>query len=434
MAAYRERSLSALGRLNSAISRAAVSARKTSPCSQARLKRVMTDPWRVPSDVTNACSRLFRYTTVRRLVCMSQSPGGAVTFLFTDVDGSTELVKTLGERYGAVLATHRALLRAVFVEHAGTEVDTQGDAFFVVFKRARDAVTAAVAAQRAFAGHTWEHGAGVSVRMGMHTGEAYSRDDGYVGMAVHRAARICTIAHGGQVLLSRATAGIVDDEAIVGVGLRDLGDHTLKDFAQPERVFQLVIEHLPSEFPPLRTPDQQIPLTGTVTVVVAEGRRMMRLARELPKERFGALLTDYQRLLRGVFHQTGGRDVEALSDTVTAAYPTAKQAAFAAVAAQRAVADREWPEDLNIAMSVGLHSGEAGVGWIGPAVVRGSLLCDAAEGGQIFMSPATAGLLEDENLGELSLRDVGEPLSRHFQIAVRAYELVVPSILETPNR
>jgi class 3 adenylate cyclase len=263
------------------------------------------------------------------------------------------------------------------------------------------------------------------------TGEAYSGDDGYVGVAVHRAARICTIAHGGQVLLSRATAGIVDDEEIPGVALRDLGDQTLKDFARPERVFQLVIERLPSEFPPLRTPDQQSPLTGTVTVVVTEGRRIMRLARELPQDRFGALLTDYQRLLRGVLERTGGRDVEVSTDMAWAAFPTAKRAAFAAVAAQRAVAEHEWPDGLNIAMSVGIHSGEAGIGWIGPAVFRGSQLADAAEGGQIFMSPATAGLLEDENLGELSLRDIGEPLGRHSQLAVRAYELVVRSITET---
>jgi class 3 adenylate cyclase len=363
---------------------------------------------------------------------MPESPGGAVTFLFTDVDGSTELVKRLGERYGAVLATHRALLRVAFVEHGGTEVDTQGDAFFVVFERARDAVAAAVAAQRALAGQTWERGGRVSVRMGLHTGEAYAGDEGYVGVAVHRAARICMIARGGQVLLSRATAGIVDDEEIPGVALRDLGDQTLKDFARRERVFQLVIEGLPSDFPPLRTLDQQMPLTGTVTVVVAEGRRMMRLNRELPRERFGALLTDYQRLIREVFERTGGREIEALTDMVCAAFPTAKQAAFAAVAAQRAFADHEWPEGLNIAMSVGLHSGEAGVGWIGTAMFRGSQLSHAAEGGQIFLSPATAGLLEDENLGELSLRDIGEALSRHSEIAVRAYELVVPSGTATP--
>jgi len=180
---------------------------------------------------------------------------GTVTFLFTDVDRSTELVKRLQERYGTVLAKHRALLRAAFAERGGAEIDTQGDAFFVAFTRAR-AIAAAIAAQRALAEHRWPDEAPVSVRMGLHTGEAYPAEHGYVGVAVHRAARICTIAHGGQVLLSRSTAGIVDDEDIPGVALRDLGEHRLKDIDRPERISQLVIEGLPSDFPPLRTIDQ----------------------------------------------------------------------------------------------------------------------------------------------------------------------------------
>jgi class 3 adenylate cyclase len=356
---------------------------------------------------------------------MSELPGGTVTLLFTDVDGSTELIKRLGERYGAALAQHRELLRAAFAEHAGTEVDTQGDAFFVVFGRAADAVAAAVASQRALAEHEWAYDAPVSVRVGLHTGDAaYRAEHGYVGVAVHRAARICTMGHGGQVLLSRSTAGIVDDEEIPGVALRDLGEHRLKDFDRPERLFQLVIQGLASEFPPLRTIDRQIPLAGTVTVVQAEGRRMMRLSRELTPEDFGALLSEYQRVLRGLFEGLGGRDVEVITDMAIAAFPTAKQAALAAVAAQRAMAAHEWPLGLRPAISVGLHSGQAGVGWTGPASLRCSELCDAAEGGQIFMSQATAGLLEDEELGELSLRDVGEPRARRTQRAVRAYELV----------
>jgi class 3 adenylate cyclase len=173
---------------------------------------------------------------------MTELPSGTVTLLFTDVDGSTELVKRLGERYAAALAEHRALLREAFGEHGGIEVDTQGDAFFVAFGRARDAVVAAVAAQRALAAHPWPNDAAVSVRIGLHTGEPYLAEQGYMGLAVHRAARICTIAQGGQVLLSHVTAGIVDDDQVSGVALRDLGDHRLKDFDRPERIFQLVIE------------------------------------------------------------------------------------------------------------------------------------------------------------------------------------------------
>jgi class 3 adenylate cyclase len=355
---------------------------------------------------------------------MRALPRGTVTFLFTDVHGSTELVKRLGVRYGSVLARHQALLRSAFAEHAGIEVDTQGDAFFVAFERARNAVDAAAAAQRALVGYAWGEAGQVLVRIGLHTGEAFLDEDRYVGVAVNRAARICTIAHGGQVLLSRSTAGIVDDEEIAGVMLRDLGEHPLKDFPRPERVFQLVLDGLPSEFPPLPSVDQQPPLAGTVTVVQTEGRRVMRLSRELPPEQFGVLLTDYQQLLRNLFEEMGGQSVEAVGDTAWAAFSTAKQAAFAAAAAQRAVEAHAWPNGLEVAISVGMHSGQAGIGRVGPAVIRCADLCDAAEGGQVFMSQATAGLLEDEEIRGLEVRDIGEVRTRRTDRPVHAYELV----------
>lgn len=213
---------------------------------------------------------------------MIELPSGTVTLLFTDVAGSTELVKRLHENYGNVLAMHRALLRAAFSEHDGAEVDTQGDAFFIAFGGAREAVSAAVGAQRALAKHSWGDGVAVSIRVGIHTGEPHRAQHGYTGLAVHRGARLCSMANGGQVLLSQATAGIVDDEEITGVTLRDLGEYRLKDFDRPERIFQLVVDGLPSEFPPLSAVDEQPPLTGTVTIVVVEGRRMMRLVDELP--------------------------------------------------------------------------------------------------------------------------------------------------------
>jgi class 3 adenylate cyclase len=357
---------------------------------------------------------------------MADLPSGTVTLLFTDVAGSTQLVKRLQERYDAALARHRELLRAAFADRGGTEIDTQGDSFFVVFRRARDAVEAAVAAQRALADETWPGEARVSVRMGLHTGEPYLSEHGYSGVALHRAARICTIAHGGQVLLSRSTVGIVDDEDISGVAVRDLGEHRLKDLDRPERIFQLVIDGLPGDFPPLSTLERQPALTGTVTIVMTEGRRMMRLASELSPEDFGALLSGYQRLLRRVLEDLGGREVEVGGDTATAAFATAKEAVLATVAAQRAVAEHEWPGGITPAISVGLHSGPAGVGWIGPAVVRCAALCDAAEGGQIFLSPAAAGLLEDEDLGAIAIRDLGERRTRRLGSSVRAYELIVP--------
>jgi class 3 adenylate cyclase len=352
-------------------------------------------------------------------------PTGTVTLLFSDVDRSTELVKRLGGSYGDVLAQHRDLLRQAFDAHGGVEIDTQGDAFFVTFAHARDAVAAAVAAQSALAAHSWQDGGEVRVRLGLHTCEPHRSHESYVGVGVHRAARLCTIAHGGQVLLSRSTAGIIDDEDLPGVAVRDLGEHRLKDFERPERVSQLVIDGLPSDFPSLRSVEQQTALSGTVTIVVAEGRRMMRLYEELSAETFGVLLVDFQGLLRSVLESAGGREVSVFQDTAMAAFATAKQAALAAVACQRAVGDHDWPHELSVSISVGVHSGEAGIGWLGPATLRCGELCDAAEGGQIFLSQAASGLLEDEDLGELFIRDLGEQLTRRSGQPVHAYELVV---------
>jgi class 3 adenylate cyclase len=351
-------------------------------------------------------------------------PSETVTLLFSDVEGSTELVKRLQDTYASVLAEHRAVLREVFVRYSGTEVDTQGDSFFVVFAHARDAVMCAAVAQQELSAHAWPAGVPVSVRMGLHTGEVHRDDDNYVGVAVHRAARLCTLAHGGQVVMSRSTAGIVDDMELPGLALSDLGDHLLKGFERPERVFQLVIQGLPSHFPALRTSVEQEALTGTATIVMVEGRRMLRLHRELTPERFGALLGEYRRLVSGVLEAHGGRNTETVADTIVAGFSTAKEAASAAVQVMQAVTKHNWSPVPKVEVSIGIHSGTAGIGWLGAASLRCNDLCDTAEGGQIFLSPTTASLLEDEELGAVAVRDLGEQITRTSHHSVRVFELV----------
>ena len=171
---------------------------------------------------------------------MTALPGGPVTFLFTDVEGSTRLVKALREGYADVLAEHRGLIRAAVAAHGGHEVDTQGDAFFVAFAGAKQAVLCAVQIQRALAGHGWPGGAPVRVRIGIHTGSAVLAGGGYTGLAVHRAARICAAARGGQVLISQATQALVEDEEEeLGFTLIDAGEYRLKDLDRPVRLFRL---------------------------------------------------------------------------------------------------------------------------------------------------------------------------------------------------
>jgi predicted ATPase/class 3 adenylate cyclase len=184
---------------------------------------------------------------------MTELPTGTVTFLFTDIEGSTRLLQSLGERWPATLEEHNRLLRQAIREAEGVDVHTEGDSFFAVFRSATASVAAAVAAQRALAEHPWQPEATVRVRMGMHTGEGAVGGDDYVGLDVHRAARIAAAGHGGQVLISAAAAELVRADLPVGVGLHDLGEHRLKDLARPERIHQLIIEGLPGEFPHIRS-------------------------------------------------------------------------------------------------------------------------------------------------------------------------------------
>jgi DNA-binding NarL/FixJ family response regulator/class 3 adenylate cyclase len=184
---------------------------------------------------------------------MADLPTGTVTFLFTDVEGSTNLVGTLGEGYGDVMSEHRRLLRAAVSEAGGHEIDSRGDEFFAVFQRTRDAVEAALKAQRDLAEHEWPANGAVRVRIGIHTGEPILGESGYEGLDVHRVARICAAGHGGQVLISQTTRNLLEAGQVLEAEFQDLGEHGLRGLPRPERIFQLIAPHLPAQFPPLRT-------------------------------------------------------------------------------------------------------------------------------------------------------------------------------------
>ncbi len=188
---------------------------------------------------------------------MSTLASGTTSLLFTDIEGSTRLLQRLGNAYAGVLAEHHRLLREAFAAHDGIELDNQGDGFYYRFASARSAVAAAVDAQRALSGFTWPDAVAVRVRMGLHTGEPVAADVGLVGIDVHRTARISAAGHGGQILLSRTARDLIGRELPAGVTLLDLGEHRLKDLAEPEHLFQVIAEGLPLDFPPLRTLDDR---------------------------------------------------------------------------------------------------------------------------------------------------------------------------------
>jgi class 3 adenylate cyclase len=222
----------------------------------------------------------------------SRLPSGAVTFLFSDIEGSTQLLQRLGARYAEALAVHQELLRSAFAAHGGQEVDTQGDSFFIAFSTAGEALAAAADAQHALARHLWPDDAAVRVRMGVHTGAPVQASGRYVGLDVHRAARIAAAGHGGQVLLSQATRDLAESDLPAGAYLQDLGEHRLKDLQRPEHLYQLVLPDLPTSFPPLKSldrarhnlPVQLTPLVGreeavqqVVDLVQRQGRRLVTL-------------------------------------------------------------------------------------------------------------------------------------------------------------
>jgi DNA-binding NarL/FixJ family response regulator/class 3 adenylate cyclase len=178
---------------------------------------------------------------------MAQLPTGTVTFLFTDVEDSTGLVRDLGDAYGTLISDHRALVRGAAGARGGHEIDCRGDEFFLAFAQPRDAVETALAIQREHQSRVWPGSRPVRVRIGIHTGEPTVEDDDYVGIDVHRAARLCSAGHGGQVLISQSALAAVEDAEV-----KDLGEYELKGLPQVERIFQLVGADLQTDFPPLR--------------------------------------------------------------------------------------------------------------------------------------------------------------------------------------
>jgi class 3 adenylate cyclase len=235
---------------------------------------------------------------------MAELPRGTVTFVFTDIEDSTELLKRLGDAYAEVLSGHRRLVRETFAASDGIEMDTQGDAFFYVFSRARDGVAAAVGAQRAHAAAIWPEEATVRVRIGLHTGEPAIHEEGYVGLDVVRAARICTVGRGGQILLSETTRALLGSGLPEGVTVFPLGQRHLRGIDEPERVYEVAIEDLESEEAEPRTPEPVEPRTPSAPEDLERGidRRF---------EDFGARLSAgiQEQVLRSLEERLGRAEV-----------------------------------------------------------------------------------------------------------------------------
>jgi class 3 adenylate cyclase len=337
-------------------------------------------------------------------------PAGTVTFLATDVEASTAVVRKLGARYADALRLSRDVLRAAFGGHGGHEVDTQGDSFFVAFTRARDATLAAVSAQRALAAtEQWPEDQRLRVRMGLHTAEPHRWEGGYVGIGVHRASRICAVGHGGQVLLSRSTAGVIDDEDIPGVGLRDLGAHRLKGLERPERIFQLLVDDLPMEFPPLNTPEGA-GLATEMLVILFGDLGSSTPSHETDPADFRQMIADFHRTVESVVAEHGGVLMASFGDAVGAVFRSARTALATAEELHERLAVHRWPTGEPLQISLGLAAGEVvatAFGYFGAAVNTSMALCGLAAPGQTLASDAVRVLLDGSDRDRLERSSVG---------------------------
>ena len=351
-----------------------------------------------------------------------------VTFLFSDIEGSTDLVRRVGDDvFAAIRGDHRRLLHDAFAEHGGREVDTAGDGFFVAFDSARSAVAAAVSAQLALASFTWPADAEVRVRMGLHTAEPHLAEDGYVGIGVHRAARICDAARGGQILVSNATAGIIEDADLTGVELLDLGEHRLKGLPHQQRLFQLTVLALRSRFGPPRTAETDAQTPGAGTFIHTDLSGWRHVIHVLGDEASATLIADYQGAVTMAVEANNGIVLERVGDNVFAVFRSASNAARAAASVREGLRDFAWPPECDVAVSIVLHSGR----WSGDprrpaadtALYRLGRYAKMAEPGQVLVSPATAALLEGDR-GTPALRSLGERVIADFGEPAHVYELV----------
>lgn len=353
-------------------------------------------------------------------------PRGTVTFLFTDIEGSTDLVRALGDGYGDVRAEHGRLIEDACAARGGQIIDTQGDAYFAAFDRAADAVAAAIEVQRSLSTAEWPEGTQLRVRIGLHTAEPSLHSSGYVGIGVHRAARICAAAHGGQILLSNATAGIIEDLEPAEFDLQELGEYRLKDIARPQRLFQLVVLGLERQFDPPKTLDAARDPYGKVgTLLATDIVQWSGFMHAEGDDAAAEVSAEYRRIVRETVAAHEGITLEAIADSVLAVFDRPRDAVDCALATRQRLREHEWPLGFECPTRFAVHTGRlVSRDHGGTAVLYVAQLVNEPESGQILLSHSTEALLEGERLDPWRLRDVGERRIKGFDASHHVFELV----------
>jgi class 3 adenylate cyclase len=358
----------------------------------------------------------------------AQLPIGTVTFLFSDIEESTGLLRHVGDdTFASIRGIHRRLLREAVLAHEGTEIETTGDGFFIAFASARSAVRAAVGRAAHSRRFEWPTEGHVRVRMGLHTAEPHLSEEGYVGVGVHRAARICEAARGGQILVSNATAGIIEDAELPEVELLDLGEHRLKGLPWSQRLFQLSVLTLPSKFDPPRTADLDARVPGSARSLPRMWRAGATSSACSVMKNAAALLNRLPQIgCEGWSRAHDGTVVEEIGDNLWAVFRNARDAIQAAAIVRDSFSDFAWPSECDVALKIALHSGrwsgDAREPIGGTAFLRLHQLAEVVEPNQVLISQTTADLLQGDrgipllrNRGDIELGDFDEP--------VRVYEL-----------
>lgn len=348
---------------------------------------------------------------------MSTLPMGVVTFLLSDVEDSTRLWLAYREKMREAIERHDSLVAAFVTQAGGILVKPrgEGDSHFTVFSRPSSAVLASATLQRALTDERWAGGVPLRIRMALHTGETDVRDDDYYGLAPSRCGRLRSIAHGGQIVLSNATAELVIDSLPDGLTLRSLGTHELRGLGRPERIWQLCGAGLPEEFPPLASVGPAP--HDLVTVLVTDVVGLTQLASEVGNRRTRQWLDTHDDLVKVELQRFGGRLWLITEDSVLASFDSARRALDCARALRDGIAG------LGSALRVGVHAGEVevrGDRLHGLAVHIASRISSRAKGGEILVSRTVFDLLAGS---DISLEDRGDFELRGISGLWRVYAL-----------
>jgi class 3 adenylate cyclase len=367
---------------------------------------------------------------------LAKLPSGTVTILFSDIEGSTRHLSNLGKHFIELLFRQREILRQSTSNWDGYEVEVSGDSYYAVFERAGNAINCAVEVQKALCTNPWPEGVDVKLRIGIHTGEPWIVDGGYVGLDIHRTVLLASLAQGGQVLLSDSTALLVQDELPEGTSLLQRGPYKLIGIDRLLNIYQLNIEGLSVDFPELHDVGKNYRFGGlpggTITFLFSDIEGSTKLLHIL-KDEYPEILDKHRELLRSAFTDRRGCEVDARAEELFFAFSKATDALDVAIDGQRKLFQFDWPEGIVVKSRMGLHTGEPWVrehGYVGLDVHKASRVANLGYGGQVLLAETTKTLVQSCMPPGISFKDLGKHLLKDFLEPEQITQLIIEGMPE----